>query len=92
MSIKQFLETEMERLQVLRSELNVQAHLAKADAKDEVKQLWEKAEQARVKLEADFSRIRDGAEEPMDEIGAAARNLADEIKQGYHRIKTLMKG
>ncbi len=90
MSIRDRIDQELDRIQALREELDVQAHLARIEAQEELSEIWKKAEHARAKLEAEFSRIKDGAEEPLDNIGDAAEVLIDEIKNGYKKIKELI--
>jgi predicted nucleic acid-binding Zn-ribbon protein len=90
MSIRDRIDQELDRIQALRDEIDVQAHLAKIEAQDELNALWKKAEHARAKLEAEFERIKDGAEEPLENIGDAAEVLIDEIKTGYNKLKELI--
>jgi hypothetical protein len=90
MSIKEQIEDQVQKLKQMRDELDVQAHLAGADAKDEVKALWHKAEHEYAKLEAEVSRIAGGAEEPLENIAEAAQMLLGEIKTGYTKIRELI--
>lgn len=90
MTIRERIDQELDRLQAMRDELDVQAALAKAEAQDELHEIWHKAEHARAKLEAEFDRIKDGAEAPMESIGDAAEMLIDEIKNGYQKIRELI--
>ena len=90
MSIRDRIDQELDRLQTMRDELDVQAHLAKIEAQDELNEIWKKAEHARAKLEAEVERIRAGAEEPLENIGDAAEVLLDEIKSGYKKLKELI--
>ena len=60
-----------------RDEINVQMHLAKAQARDE----WERTEQK-------WHHFQDRAATVGD---AAIRLLAEEIKAGYQRIREAMK-
>lgn len=90
MTIRERIDQELDRLQAMREELDVQAHLAKIEAQEELNEMWKKAEHARAKLEAEFERIKDGAEEPLENIGEAAEQLLDEIKNGYKKIRELI--
>lgn len=90
MTIRDRIDHELDRLQALRDDLDVQAALAKADAKDELHEIWQKAEHARAKLEAEFERLKEGAEGPIENIGNAAEMLIDEIKKGYKQMRELI--
>lgn len=68
-----------------RDELRVKLHLAKADARDEWEALERKLDEARGK----FELVRQNADESLDDIGAAARLLGDEILKGYERLRRL---
>lgn len=90
MSIKDRIDEELDRLRAMRDELDVQAHLAKADASDEIHEVWQKAEHARAKLDAEFDRIKSGMEGPLESVGEAADLLVDELKKSYQRIRDLI--
>ena len=90
MSIQDRISEEIERLKGLREELDVQAHLAKADAEDELRETWEPAEQTRAKLDAESQRLRDGAGENLGGPGEAPELLVDEVKKSYKRIRELL--
>jgi hypothetical protein len=66
-----------------RDELRVRAHLAKADAKDELAQLERKLDELRVRADA----AKNEAKGAMGEIGDAAGRLANEIKDGFARVR-----
>jgi hypothetical protein len=91
MSLRETLTEELARLEALAQELELKAHLAKADAKDELKVLWAKAEEQRVELERELERLKQGAAEPMADIGAAARQLAVEVRAGYEKMRALLR-
>jgi hypothetical protein len=90
MTIRERIDKELDRVQALRDELDVQAHLAKIEAQEELGEIWKKAEHARAKLEAEFARIKDGTEEPRENIGEAAEMLLDEVKNGYKKLRELI--
>jgi CBS domain-containing protein len=81
--IERELERELAELRRVRDELRVRVHLAKS----EVKQLWDGLERKLSKLESEAKRVSKRAEEPLGEIGAAARLLIDEIRDGYRRVR-----
>lgn len=90
MTIRNRIDEELERLQGMIDDLDVQAALAKADASDELSEAWKSAQDARARLEAEFARIKEGAEGPIENIGDAAEMLIDEIKNGYKKIRELI--
>ncbi len=90
MGIRDRIDQELDRIQALREELDVQAHLARIEAQDELNEIWKKAEHARAKLEAEVTRIKEGAEEPLESVGDAAEMLIDEIKSSYTKLKDLI--
>jgi uncharacterized protein YjbJ (UPF0337 family) len=84
-STKQDLEKLMATLAQQRDELKLQLHLAKAEAKDEWDALEGKWEQAQGKL----AQVQTAAGESLEDVRAAASLLADELKNGYERIRKL---
>ncbi len=77
------LDKVIETLKTERDELKLQAHLLKAEAKDE----WHKLEKEWDNLELKLGHLKEGAKESAEDIGAAASQLADEIGAAYQRIK-----
>ena len=65
-----------------RDELRVQMQLAKMEAGDE----WKIIESRLVKLEAKAKNIGSATAESSKEIGAAAKLLAEEIRDGFRNI------
>jgi len=86
MGVEGMLTEELEELRRVRDELRLRIHLGKAEAKD----LWEKSEAKLQELEAKLRSIADQAEEPLQDVGDAARLLLAEIKEGYHRIRAAL--
>lgn len=73
----------VEKLKQQRDELRLKIHLAKADARDEWEELEGKWEGLKERLRA----AGEEASEARGDIGAAARELAAELKRGYDRIR-----
>lgn len=71
------------RLEQERDELRLQAHLAKAEAREELAGLDVKLAELRERA----ARIDDEARDVLEDIGVKARDLGDEIKAGYTRIR-----
>ena len=71
-------------LKQVRDELKVQLHLAKADVKDD----WDEVEGNLEKLEAKAKNIGDAAKEASGDVGEAAKLLAQEVKNGFDKIRS----
>lgn len=80
------LKQVVQDLKQMRDELEVQLHLASADARDEFAELEKKWEQLRAKAEV----VGDVAGEAADSVGDAVNLVADELKKGYQRIKGML--
>lgn len=81
--IPQKVKEELEGLRRLRDELRVQAHLGKAEARER----WEHLEKRWEHLEGRLATLRRESREPLHDIGEAARNLLDEIREGYRHLR-----
>lgn len=79
-------EDEIETLKTLRDELRVQLNLAGKDARD----LFAKAETSWQKLEGQAEFVAKESRGALRDVGEAARNLADEIKEAYRHIRKLL--
>ena len=66
-----------------RDEINLKLHLAKAEVRDE----WDKLEPKLEEVKGKMSTVREVAGQTAESVTAAAGLIADEIKQGYDRIK-----
>jgi len=76
----------VQQLETERDELRVKVGLAKLEARDE----WAELEK---KMEAMRGRVRvvgDEARETSGDVAAAVNMLADEIKEGFARIRELI--
>lgn len=73
----------VERLQQIRDEVEVQIHLARAEAKTE----WEKLEHKRNELESQAREIGDTIGTSSRQVASALELALEEVKQGYERIK-----
>jgi hypothetical protein len=63
----------------------VQLHLGKVEAEDLWKEIVDKWRYLRTQLDT----IDDGASDAAKDVGAAAMLMAEEIKQGYERLRKL---
>lgn len=80
---KERIEKELEELRRIRDELRVRVHLGKADAKD----LWERLEKRFADLETHARRAAQRTEAPLQELGEAAKHLAEELRSGYRELR-----
>lgn len=78
----------MQELEQERDELRVKMHLAKADAKDELAKLDAQLDAKMAELKqkvASFDKDGDGS--VVDDLGDAARGLADDIRSGFQKFR-----
>lgn len=66
-----------------RDELKLKLHLAKADGRDEWAKLDGKLAELRLRADAAGNEARDA----LDDVGEAAKKLADEIREGFKRVR-----
>lgn len=85
--LKTFLQQELTRLAEVRDELKVQLQLAKADLHGE----WNKLEVTWERVQEELQRVANHTKEPVHNMGAAAKQLIEELKQGYERVRTQLK-
>jgi hypothetical protein len=79
--LKSALQNELVALTRTRDELRLKAHLAKADAKDELDRLektWERVQEQAQRIHA---------KDVVEGIESGVRGLIEELKSGYERIK-----
>lgn len=77
---------ELEGLRQLRDEVRLQVHLGKADARE----AWDEVEKRWHQLEARLRVVREGSREDLGEIREAAKLLAEQIRDGYRHVKSLL--
>jgi DNA repair exonuclease SbcCD ATPase subunit len=81
------IEEFWEKLKTQRDEMRVQAHLARAEFRDE----WEELEQKWQKAEQAFDRLQDQAVETTAEMQRSAKVVMEEISSAYDRIQKRLK-
>lgn len=84
MNIQEELERFRDGLIQQRDELLVQLNLAKLDAREEWEKVEAKLEDLRGKLDSVAAEARDAS----DDVWKSARDLGDEIKTAYDRIRS----
>jgi len=82
-TMRERLREMLEKLEQERDELKVRAHLGKAEAREE----WEKMEGRIAELRSRVDRAGDEAGDVMEDVGAAAKLLGEEIREGFTRIR-----
>jgi len=77
------LDAMIDGLRQQRDVIMVQLHLAKAEVRDE----WDELEQQWEHLRAKAKSVGHEAQNASQDVFQAAKLLAEEIKQGYERIR-----
>jgi len=85
--LKETVQKELDLLGKARDELKLQLHLAKADAKSE----WARLETTWQRVNEQLQLTRNGAEQPLKDISAAAKTLLEELRNGYARVREQLK-
>lgn len=80
------LKSLLERAEAERDELRVKLGLAKLEAKEE----WEELEQKIDGLRGRLKVLTSEAREASGDVGAAFDVVAEEIKEGFERIRKLL--
>lgn len=77
----------LETLKKQRDELHLQAHLAKAELKDEINELEQKFKE----LQGKRGLLKDEISQTSEEAMKAIKSLGNELHTGYQRLKKLIK-
>ncbi|MDH5575303.1 MAG: hypothetical protein OEY80_07465 [Nitrospirota bacterium] len=77
------LKKVIDDLKQQRDEIHLQLHLAKAEVRDE----WDKLEPKWEEVKGKMVNMSEAAGQTAESVRTAAGLLADEIKEGYKRIK-----
>ena len=83
---KERLQQVMQQLEQERDELKVKFGLAKLEARDEWQQLEKKMDGLRGRMKV----VGEEAKDASGDVGAALETVADEIKDGFERLKKLI--
>jgi len=83
---KERLQKLISQLEQERDELKVKIGLAKLEAREEWQELEKKLEHLRARMKI----VGDEAKEASSDVGAAFDVVADEIKDGFERLRKLM--
>ncbi len=88
-SAKDRWKRELEKLEQVRDELRVKAHLLRADAKEELQEIEKKLQ--KLKREVSMSPVTHAAERAASDLSDASRLLIDTIKESMTRIRNSLK-
>ena len=77
-------QKDFDTLAMLRDELRLQVHLAKAELRDEWNQ---KLEPRFWELKTKLDRVEEASAETATELRSAVKLLIDELQNGYERIR-----
>ncbi|MDP6979576.1 MAG: hypothetical protein QF570_13400 [Myxococcota bacterium] len=80
------LRNEVDQLRALRDELHVQLHLAGQDLRDQ----WDRLERGWHHVESRAKQIGDVSDDVAHEVRETLHVLADQLRGGYERIKSLL--
>lgn len=80
------IDSMIEELKQTRDELALKIHLASAEVRDE----WEDFEKKLDHVRGQAKRVGEAVGEAADDVGDALGIVADELKQGYERIRKLI--
>lgn len=80
------LDKVLDQLKEQRDHIRVQLHLARAEVRDE----WEVLEKRWEHLRAEMAVVGREAGHAARDVGAAMQLVAQELKQGYDRIRALL--
>ncbi len=81
------LDELLESLERERDELRVKVHLASRDAKDEFEALETRFDALRARISSASIDAKGTASEVGDVVGETARKLADDLRDGYRKIR-----
>ncbi len=81
------LEELIATLERERDELRVKVHLASREAKDEFEALESRLDALRARMAGAGSDARETASEVGGVVGETARKLADDLRDGYRKIR-----
>lgn len=88
-SLKDRWKGEVEKLEQLRDELRVRAHLLKADARQELEELEEKLQ--RLRRDVAMSPVTHAAEKAASDVSEASGLLFEAVRDGLTRIRRSLK-
>jgi len=84
------LEELITTLERERDELRVKVHLASLDAKDEFTELERRLDALRARMTNTSGGARETASDVGDVVSETARKMADELREGYRKVREKM--
>jgi transcription elongation GreA/GreB family factor len=92
MSWNEKLQELVANLEQERDELRLKVHLASRDARDEFEALEARLDALRARLAEKGTEAQGTAAEVGDVVGETARKLADDMREGYRKIREQLAG
>ena len=84
--VREDIEKALRQLEQQRDELRLKLHLGKAEAREE----WDKLERQWEHVRARLPRLREALSDTKEDVGAALKLTAEEIRRGYERLRQLL--
>ncbi|MFT5443363.1 MAG: chromosome segregation ATPase [Myxococcota bacterium] len=84
--IREKVENEFNTARQVRDELRLQVHLANAELREQ----WDKLEGGWQHLEGRLKVLGNESDDVAEEVGETLHVLAEQLSEGYRRIKTLI--
>ncbi len=84
---KNALQELVDSLKQQRDELRVQMHLAQLEAREELEEEWKELEEKWAEIKPKLDAIRDDTVESSKNIFDALKMIAEEIEDGYKRVR-----
>ncbi|MCP4038939.1 MAG: hypothetical protein GY944_25050 [bacterium] len=84
--IKNQLEEELDNVRAMRDDLRVRLHLGGAELRDQ----WDKLERGWQHVEGRLKVIGNESDEVAGEIRETLHVLAEQLKDGYERVKSVL--
>ncbi len=84
--IKNQLEEELDNVRAMRDDLRVRLHLGGAELRDQ----WDKLERGWQHVEGRLKVIGNESDEVASEIRETLHVLAEQLKDGYERVKSVL--
>lgn len=82
-TVTKTLKHELEDLKRMRDEIRVQAHLARADAKD----AWVRLEKIWAEVEKQIRMVERESQTAGDQMSSALKKLLGELRSGYEKLR-----
>ncbi len=92
MTVNDKLQELITTLERERDELRLKVHLASKDAKDEFETLESRLDALRARLTERGAEAKEAASDIGDVVGDTARKVAEDLREGYRKIREQLAG